>query len=281
MNSKPPSPIEHRGCRLAYAVRGDGPPVVFIQGSGLHGDGWLPQVDDLASRYRCLSFDNRGMGRSQPLGVRLTVEQMAEDVQILMDSQGWKSAHLVGHSLGGLVALCVALTARSRVRSLSLLGTFARGADATRLSWEMFRLGLRTYVGTRAMRRAAFLEMVMPPAILAGTDRDELAQRLAPIFGHDLADHPAVVMKQLAAMRRYDATPQLGTLAGLPTLVAVARHDRIARPEVGKALAAGIPGARLVEFHDAAHGVCIQCASQVNAVLHDLFSQVEGRSDAA
>ena len=137
MNSKPTSPIEHRGCRLAYAVRGDGPPIVFIQGSGPHGDGWLPQVDELASRYRCLSFDNRGMGRSQPLGVRLTVEQMAEDVQILMDSQGWKSAHLVGHSLGGLVALCVALTARSRVRSLSLLGTFARGADATRLSWEM------------------------------------------------------------------------------------------------------------------------------------------------
>ncbi len=275
------SPIEHRDCRLSYAVRGDGPPVVFIQGSGIHGDGWLPQVDALAQRYRCLTFDNRGMGRSQPPGVRVTVEQMAEDVGILMDVQGWKSAHLVGHSLGGLVALCLALTSRSRVRSLSLLCTFARGADATRLSWEMFWLGLRTYVGTRTMRRSAFLEMVMPAAFLAGTDRDVLAKRLAPIFGHDLADHPSVVMKQLAAMRRYDATPHLGKLSDLPTIVAVAKHDRIARWEVGKALAAAIPGSRLVEFPDAAHGVCIQCANQVNALLHDLFSQVERKGYAA
>jgi len=70
--------IEHRGCRLAYNVRGDGPPVLLIQGVGLHGDGWRPQVDELAARYRCLTFDNRGMNRSQPIGVPLSVEQLAE-----------------------------------------------------------------------------------------------------------------------------------------------------------------------------------------------------------
>ncbi|MEO6036417.1 MAG: alpha/beta hydrolase, partial [Verrucomicrobiota bacterium] len=92
-------------------------------------------------------------------------------------------------------------------------------------------------------------------------------------FGHDLADHPPVVMKQLGAMRSYDATPQLGSLVGIPTLVVAARQDRIAKLEVGKALAAGIPGARFVEFPDAAHGVGIQCADEVNALLHQHISQ--------
>ncbi len=278
MNTSLVSPIEHRGCHLSYTVRGDGPPVVLIQGSGLHGEGWLPQVDHLSERYSCLFFDNRGIANSQPLGAPLTIEQMAEDVGVLMDAQGWKSAHVVGHSLGGLIALCFALNAPSRVRSLSLLCTFARGADATRLSWKTFCLGLRTYVGTRGMRRRAFLEMVMPPHVLATTDRDALAERLAPIFGHDLADHPPVVMKQLAAMRNYDATPHLSKLANLPTLVVAAKQDCLSKPAIGKALANGIPGSRYVEFSDAAHGVCLQSPNEINALLQEHFSKVEEKN---
>ncbi len=263
---------EHRGCHLSYRVEGAGPPVLFIQGSGLHGDGWRPQVGELAKRFCCLTFDNRGMGKSQPYGAPITVEQMAEDALVLMDAQGMNSAHVVGHSLGGLVALHLALSARMRCRSLSLLCTFACGREATRLSWGMFWLGLRTYLGTRQMRRRAFTELVLPKNLLTGTDRDAWADKLAPVFGHDLADHPPVVIKQLAAMRAYDATPQLHNLAGLPTLVVGARYDRIARPEVVRALATSVVGSRLVEFDEAAHGITIQCADRINALLTEHFS---------
>lgn len=267
--------VEHRGCRLAYRVSGQGcgPNVVFIQGSGLHGDGWRPQVDELSKHYQCLTFDNRGMGASQPFGTPITVEQMAEDVLVLMDAKGWESAHVVGHSLGGLVALQVALSARVRVRSLSLLCTFARGSEATRLTWRMCWLGLRTYVGTRRMRRRAFTQMVLPPDLQ--DDRDAWAERLAPIFGHDFADHPPVVMKQLAAMRAFDATSQLGKLAGLPALVVGARHDLIARPEAVQALVSGLQGCRFIEFEDAAHGVTIQHAARINALLREHLSLAE------
>jgi pimeloyl-ACP methyl ester carboxylesterase len=270
--------LEHRGCQLAYTVCGDGTPVLFIQGTGLHGDGWLPQVNGLSDRYRCLTFDNRGMGRSQPVGAPITVEQMAEDALALMNAQGWKSAHLVGHSLGGAIALQLALLEPTRVRSLSLLCTFACGADATKLSWPMFCLGLRTYIGTRRMRRHAFLEMVMPRESLRQIDRDVLADQLATLFGHDLADHPPVVMKQLAALRKYDATSELTKLSAIPTLVISAEHDCISKPEIGKALAAGIPGARLVEIPEAAHGVPMQCAEKINSLLHEHFSGAEKAS---
>lgn len=276
-SSFPPSGsqrLEHKGCRLSYRVCGDGPAVLFIQGTGVQGDAWRPQIDDLCQGHRCLSFDNRGMGGSQPFGAPITVEQMAEDALALVDAQGWDSFHCVGHSLGGLVAQHLALSARARVRSLSLLCTFSRGRDATRLSLGMFWLGLRTFLGTRRMRRRAFTEFVLPEALRS--EADSWAERLAPLFGHDLADQPPVVMKQLAAMRAYDATPRLHELAGVPALVVGARHDRIARPEVVRALALGLPGSRFVEFPDAAHGVPIQCPAEINALLREHFSGAEG-----
>lgn len=135
------------GCSLAYKVQGQGPPVVFIQGVGLHGDGWLPQTAFLSSEFRCLTFDNRGVGRSNPPGAPITVGRMASDTLAVMDAAGFDAAHLVGHSLGGIVAEQIALANPERVMSLSLLCTSARGSDATRLRWKLMWLGLRSRVG--------------------------------------------------------------------------------------------------------------------------------------
>jgi pimeloyl-ACP methyl ester carboxylesterase len=267
--------VEHRGCKLAYTVRGDGPPVLLIQGVAVAGAGWRPQVDGLAARYRCLSFDNRGMGASVPAGAPISVPQMAEDARALMDAQGWESAHVVGHSLGGPAALELALGARSRVRSLALLCTFAGGPTAAPLSRRMLWLGLRSRVGTRRQRRRAFLELISPPEALAGVDRDALAEQLAELFGHDLADQPPAASQQLAAMRAYDAAPRLAELAGIPTLILSGAHDPIAPPSSGRALRDGIPGSRYVEWADASHGAPIQHAARTNALLAEHFAQAD------
>src|SRR5262249_5914702 len=87
--------VEHRGCRLAYWTLGGGPPVLFAQGVGVHGCGWRPQVDGLADRFRCVWFDNRGVGLSQPTGVPVTADQMADDARAVLDAAGWASAHIV------------------------------------------------------------------------------------------------------------------------------------------------------------------------------------------
>lgn len=275
MTTTPSSSVELNGCRLSFSVEGDGPPVVFIQGVGVHGSGWTPQVEELRSEFRCLAFDNRGIGASQPPGTAITVEQMARDTLGLMSHLGWESAHLVGHSLGGPVALEVALTAPRRVRSLSLLCTLARGRNATRLTWRMLRLGLGSRIGTRRSRRRAFLKIVMPEDALRGIDQDALAAQLAPLFGHDIADQPPVAMKQLSALSAYDATDRVSGIVGIPTLVMSAAHDPIAPPVNGRALAAAIPGARYVEFEDASHGLPIQHAARVNQLLRQHLDSAE------
>lgn len=275
MTASPPAPplvANVRGCPLAYRVVGDGPPVLFVQGVGLHGDGWTPQTDGLAGRFRCLTFDNRGMGRSVPAGEPITVAGMADDAAAVMDAAGWPAAHVVGHSLGGAVAVQLALSAPARVKSLALLCTFAAGRAVAPLSWRMISAGMRMQFGTRGVRRRAFLELIMPPDALRGADRDAVADQLAGVFGHDLADQPPVVNDQLRAMRRYDATPRLGEVR-VPTLVASGAFDPIAPPRLGRALAAGIPGARYQEWADASHGAPIQFAGRVNDLLADHFAR--------
>ncbi|CAM3204187.1 alpha/beta fold hydrolase [Corallococcus soli] len=261
-------------------MEGEGPPVVMIQGVGIGAEGWRPQVEGLASRFQCLCLDNRGFGASQPPGDALTVELMAQDVLALMDARGWSSAHVMGHSLGGLVALYLAHRARERVRSLALLCTFASGAVPTRLTPRMLALGLRTRLGTRRMRRHAFLRMVLAPEELAHADKDALAEQLAVRFGHDLADQPPVAMRQFQAMGRADATPFLRGLSGVPTLVVSATHDPIAPPAAGQALAAGIPGARYVEMTQASHGVTLRFAERINALLREHLEGAEALSPA-
>jgi pimeloyl-ACP methyl ester carboxylesterase len=266
--------LEHKSCRLSYDVRGAGPPVVFIQGAGVHGSGWKPQVDSLSSRFACLSFDNRGIGESRPKAAAITVETMADDAAALMDATGWESADVVGHSLGGPIALQLALTSLRRVRSLSLLCTFAYGKAAAPLTMRMMLAGMRSRVGTRRMRRHGFLGIILPPDELKTADGDALAESLAPVFGHDLADQPPIVSDQLRAMRAFNVTAQLGKLASIPTLVVSATHDMIASPPLGQKLAAGIPGARFVEIPNAAHGLPIHSADVVNKLLVEHFLAV-------
>lgn len=109
-------------------------------------------------------------------------------------------------------------------------------------------------------------------------DRDTLARELEPLFGHDLADQPAIAMTQLGATAAYDASDRLGRLVSIPTLVVSARNDLISRAADGPALAAAIPGARFVEIADAGHGVPIHAAATINDLLAAHLSSAAGQA---
>ncbi|HEU4936086.1 MAG TPA: alpha/beta hydrolase [Vicinamibacterales bacterium] len=155
------------------------------------------------------------------------------------------------------------------VKSLALLCTFADGGQATRLSGCMLILALRSRIGTRAMRRAGMVQMIMPRAYVRAHDCAALARDLGNLFGRDLVDHPPIISEQLRAMSGYTALSRVNELSGIPTLVVSAHHDPIAPPVLGKDIASRIRGARYVEFADASHALPIQLAAEVNALLSD------------
>lgn len=264
--------IARDGLGIAYTRTGDGPPVLLVQGVGVIGSGWRPQTEQLRQSFTVITIDNRGIGASTLDDRQLTIEDMAADVLAVADAEGIDRFHLSGHSMGGLIAQQVALTARARVISLALLCTFLKGRQGTTLAPAMMLTAVRARVGTPTMRRRAFVELVMPKAYLSTVDRDQLCGDLGGIFGRDLADQPPIIMRQLNAMGRYDASSQLHTLEGIPTLIVSGAHDCIARPAYGRALAAAIPASRYVEFEDAGHALTIQRARDVNKLLEELFS---------
>ena len=264
--------FEFEGCRFAYRIEGDGPPLVIIQGVGAQGTGYNPQIETLKNHYTCLSFDNRGIGASLPAANEITVPQMARDSLALMDHAGFTSAHIIGHSLGGLISLELALQSKPRVRSLTLLNTFANGADGSRMTLRILWIGLRLRLGTRKMRRKAFLELVVPPG---EESTEEVAALMTRVLGHDVGDLPDISNQQLAAMSRHDVTSRLGELSGIPTLVISGEKDPIARPSSGRAIAAGIPGAQYVEFKGASHSLPILQAERCAAVTLEHLAVAE------
>jgi aminoacrylate hydrolase len=260
---------------LSYMTTGTGPAVLAIQGVGVIGRGWQPQVDALSRQFTLITFDNRGIGQSQRGSCALTIERMALDALAIIDAEGLDQVHVVGHSMGGLIAQALALTHRERVKSLALLCAFADGRRAMRLSGRVLALALRARIGTRAMRRNGMLRMILPTDYLRQNEAGALARDLGDLFGRDLADQPAIIREQLRATSRYSALSRLGELSGIPTLVASARHDPIAPPALGREIASRIGGARYVEFGTASHAVTIQLADDVNALLVDHLLRAE------
>lgn len=267
--------LDTKDAHLCYDDTGRGPVVLFLQGVGIERRAWSPQTGALESDYRCIASDHRGIGGSEGDLDKLSVDQMARDALALLDGLDIENAHVVGHSLGGVVAQRLALLAPERVQSLALLCTFSGGRDLARPSMRLVWLGALSRIGTRAMRRKAFARLVTPDAAIARRGLDVVATELEEVFGRPLAAPPAIGDRQLSALRTHDERARLGELAKIRTFVASGAHDPIATPASGRALAAAIPGATYRQWDDASHALPIQHAAEVNEALRAHF---EGRA---
>lgn len=268
--------LKGRDGDLYYELSGQGSPVLLIQGVGTAGETWRPQVLGLQHEFQTLLFDNRGIGRSVPLRGKISIAAMAEDAAALIEAAGWSSVHVVGHSMGGIIAQQLALDFPKRVRSLSLLCTFSKGKEAARLTPWVLWMTLRTRVGSTRMRRHAFLEMLISKQRLESADLDALATQYGRMIGRDLSDQPPILMKQVMAMGRNNCSARLGELSNIPTLVVSADEDRIAQPRFGRRLAELIPGAGFKLITGASHGVTLEKPDETNRLLGDFFRQIDG-----
>ncbi len=255
--------------RIAYERLGDGPPVLFIQGAGVPRVGWRPQLESLHEHLTCVAYDHPGLGDSGEPTRPVTIPRLVHEAVELLDHLGWPSAHLVGHSMGGIIAHQLALAHPERVRSLSLLCTFAYGKQATRPTLKMAWVGTRSMIGTRRSRRRAWLEMILAPSQRRGQDPDALAATYGEIFGRDLADTPGITREHLKAMGDHALPAGMDALASVPSLVVSGAHDIIARPAYGEQLARLISADRYVELDDAAHGLTVTHRTEVDRMLLD------------
>ncbi|MGE5184573.1 MAG: alpha/beta fold hydrolase [Acidobacteriota bacterium] len=240
---------------LAYSVEGSGPEtVLLVMGLGARAADWgttFPAA--LAARYRVVRFDNRGVGRSPRAPAGYSLADLAADAVAVLDAVGASRAHVIGVSMGGMIAQLVALEHPERVARLVLVST---------------------HHGGRALERSHpdALGLFDPVALLAGASNPEAAMRhaigviTAPGFVERAPEvvaelvanarreptHPAVFLAQFQAILASDRSERVRAIS-VPTLVIHGTEDKLIPPANGRELAARIPGARLVMLDACGH----------------------------
>jgi pimeloyl-ACP methyl ester carboxylesterase len=268
--------IELEDVVLSYERMGVGEPMLFIQGVGCAGCTWKPQTDGLREKFDCIRFDNRGIGQSCGDTKKLTVEEMVNDTVGLLNALKIERTHVVGHSMGGVIAYELALKHPERVKSLALLCTFLRGKDVLAPTFALLKHGLLTNVGTASMRRRAFARMVFSPSHVAALGIDAAVMSLSDAFERDLAKLPPVSSRQIRALSRHDSTSRLHELATIPSMVIAGQHDPIARPAGAKRLAEAIQADKLYILEEGSHALPIQAPEKVNRLIETHARQSSG-----
>ena len=237
------------GPKLAWERRGAGAPLLLIHGLGYARWGWEPVLPGLAERFGVIAFDNRGIGGSDAPPGPYTVAQLASDAARVLDEAGVERAHVVGTSLGGMVAQELALSHAPRVDRLVLACTSPGGPKAHPMPDTTVSLMVEaaTLPPEEALRR--FVENALAPSTVA--ERPELVER---ILTHRLATRqpPAAWAAQAGAGATFDAYDRLPTLAA-PTLVQHGTEDVVVDPRNSDLIAGLVPDARLELFPGTGH----------------------------
>jgi pimeloyl-ACP methyl ester carboxylesterase len=218
-----------------------GEPVLMIMGLAASSRLWYRLLPWIARRHRAILFDNRGTGRSAAVHGRLTMSGMAEDAVSVLDAAGADSAHVIGASMGGMIAQHVALDHRERVRSLVLACTTPGGRSGVP-PWRLITASaLRPLFGSRRTFP------LVAPLLYASATRAGHADRINEDLERRIEDNtsPLTVYAQMAGIAGHDTRSRLAELDGLPTLVVHGLEDGLIPPERGRELASLIPGSRL------------------------------------
>lgn len=261
------------GTRIAYALVGrrDGEPLLMVHGLGADHHGWIAQRRALASRFRLVMVDNRGIGASDKPPGPYDLEMMATDALAALDHAGYGSAHVMGASMGGIIAQVIGVRHPDRTRSLTLACTacqhfgwrrelLAEWAEqaATFGMREFVRHNLRWLVGPRSLRRAGAALAVLGP----------MAFNVAP----------ESFVAQIDAILAMDdrLRTELVDIA-VPTLVLVGSQDVLTTQGDGEEIAELVPGAELAVVRGGAHLFMVEHPVAFNRTVTEFLDRVVAR----
>ncbi|MFB6093892.1 MAG: alpha/beta fold hydrolase [Halanaeroarchaeum sp.] len=257
---------EHDGVTLDYDVAGprDAPTVVFVPGLGYGRWMWYWQRERLRDEYEVLRLDNRGAGASDAPPGPYAMAQMAGDLEAVLADAGRSGVHLVGASMGGMIAQRYALE-YDRVRSLSLLCTHHGGDEIEPIPEEtrerMFS------VPADADERAA-IRWKMEPAVSSGwMERNEGTVERIVDWRLESDASEAAREAQAAAVLDFDVSDRIDDLA-VPTLVMHGSEDRVVPTANGERLHEALPDSEFARF-DGGHLFFIESPDAVTDRLRD------------
>ncbi|MFB6227393.1 MAG: alpha/beta fold hydrolase [Halobacteriales archaeon] len=247
------------GVELYYETVGSGQPVVFVSDLGCGAWLWSWQAPALSGPHETITWDLRGVGRSEEADT-YSIGAMADDLDAILADHGVRKAAVVGAGMGGMVALRAALDT-SRVGRLALLGTAADGSA----------FDTRAFLGPpgemESLTSAAFRDA-----------RPEAVERIADWREAEDATK-AVCRAQSQAVTAFDVSGRLHEIT-VPALVAHGTADAVVPFEAGRELAAGLPRGRFEAFEAGSHFVFIEQARLVSDALAGFLGAENGPPDS-
>ena len=244
------------------SARPGAPTVLLSSGLGGTAGYWTSQLAALKARYRVVAYDQAGTGRNKrDLPDDHSIAAMADEALAVMDATETDTAHFVGHALGGLVGLDLAVRHPDRLRSLTVVNGWMAAHAHTKRCFEL-RLLLLKHEGPAAYVRAQ--PIFLYPADWLAKNAERAAQEEA----HGLAGFQGAdtLRRRIAALLAFDATRYLATLRP-PVLVSAARDDVLVPCSMSEQLATAIPGAKLHIAPWGAHAINVTEPNAFNAML--------------
>lgn len=255
----------NQGVRIYWQEQGSGPPILMIMGLSFTHEMWHRVVPALSQHHRLIMFDNRGMGRSDVPKGRFSIEQMAWDAIAVMDAANVGAAHVLGASMGGMIAQELTLQFHDRVRTL-MLGCTSHGGLISR--WPDFRYVPRklSFSNTdHSARERPIIDLLYAASTARELIEEDLAIRSRCQWTRE------GFLKQFGAILLWSSYRRLPRIR-VPTLVVHGDQDRLIPPENGRVVARRIPGARFVLLPNAGH---ILTTDQTEQCLAEILKFLE------
>lgn len=235
--------------QIYFETTGEGPPLLLISGIASDVASWAPVVPMLAERFRLVMPDNRGAGRTQDDGP-ISPQDWIADCQAVLDHLEIDSAHVLGHSLGGMIAIRLALQVPERVDKLILCSTApTQDEKALALMREMAAL-YESCIEPEAWFRILFQWLFAPPFF---DDPEGVAAAAQLAADYEFRQSPANFRRQVEALPRFE---EFNTTAiDRETLLVVAEHDLMIPPGLSQRSLEAVPGLRVQTLPGAGHSL--------------------------
>ena len=250
---------------VAWYDEGAGDPVLLVMGLAYPAASWFRQVPVLAAHHRVLTLDNRGAGETGVVaGAPYTVETMTQDCRDVLDAAGVDRAHVVGISMGGLMAQELALSSPERVRSLTLMATHPG------LAHGVFPQEVHEFLAARlGMDPLQSRELSIPFNYHPSTPRELIEEDWAAREAGTAGPEGYAAQGGTALWSGWERLPSMS----VPTLVVTGADDRLVVPANSEKIAAAVPDAKLVTVDGANHVLTTDKADEVNALLLSWFAE--------
>jgi 3-oxoadipate enol-lactonase len=238
------------GPTLNYVRRGEGEPMLLIQGmSGNHLAWGEPFLSDLERDFDVVAYDHRGVGRSSAVTDPFTITELADDAAALIAALGWEAAHVVGISMGGMVAQELALRHPDRIRTLTLGCTYAGGEGSALTSSQVStKLAEAMMAGDPDRAIATAYEVNVSP----GYGADKSAYGTFYEMATALPTPVPVIMLQMQAIAAHNTLDRLHEISA-PTLVIHGTVDEMLPYSNAVLIASKIPDAQLETLEGVGH----------------------------